>query len=218
MPKTMHPLVPQFSLGPGCVLGFSVALKHSRCVLLCADDWLVLKMPSLHKRDTLSNSEPGWLGLEVYLTHSTKNSLGVASRQKYSTQWWNTSWNVGLLWKATVAFFPPSFSYELGDEANGQPSAPLDLVVCRGFPLVENHSKHVVFCADAWFVLKMPKFHKWESVAESELGQSEPGDYLTNSTKHVSGSGLLANIFSSVREHKHQYKLAMESNSNLFPP
>ena len=38
----------------------------------------------------------------------------------------------------------------------------------------------------------MPSFHKWEPAAYSELGRSVPDGDLTKSTKHVSGSGLLA--------------------------
>ena len=69
---------------------------------------------------------------------------------------------------------------------------PLDLVVCRGFPLLENHFKCVLLCAEAGFDLKMPSFHKQATAADSKFGQSGPDGDLTNSTKQASGSSLWA--------------------------
>lgn len=134
----------------------------------------------------------------------------------FSTQWWNTSINLGLLWKAMLAISPLGLSYTKGDAPLLLPNAPFALFLCMEFLLLDNHSKGVLFCADAWLGLKKHYFQKQDWTAQSKIRQSGPDAYLTNSKLQVSGSGLQANYINSVMEHQPQSGFSLESNTSTF--
>ena len=77
-----------------------------------------------------------------------------------SSHGWNVSLNVGLLWKATLAFFPPRLSYGVGIVVPQLHNTPFGLVVHEGFLLLEIHSKCGLLCAEAYFFLNIPSCQK----------------------------------------------------------
>ena len=56
-------------------------------------------------------------------------------------------------------------SYNLFKGALGLPNALCALHRCREIPSLERHSKHVLFCGEVWFGMKMPYFHRWGGAA-----------------------------------------------------
>lgn len=72
------------------------------------------------------------------------------------------------------------------------PSAPLSLVVSRGFLFHEKYFKGFLFWAETIMGLKVPWLQNWETSANSEIGQSGSDGYLTHSTKQASVSSLRA--------------------------
>ena len=118
-------------------------------------------MPSFHKEEIAANRELGYKGLMAISQMPQNMHLEAASWQHifYSEM----EPNVGLLWKATLLFFPPRHLLCIGQWNPWLPNAPWDLIVCRGFQLLDNHSKGVLLCAEARSCLKMPSFHEWET-------------------------------------------------------
>ena len=95
--------------------------------------------------------------------------------------------------------------------------APLFLVVCKRFLLLENHSKCVLLCTEAWFGLIIPSFQKQKRATDSELGPSAPDINLQNpQNKHLEAVSWQC-IFYSGMEHQPQCGFALESNLTLFP-
>ena len=119
------------------------------------------------------------------------NSLEVSSWQIYSTQYWDTSPNRCLLWKATLAIFLTRQLLYLGICSPSPAQISLGPLCVQWFPLFETHSKHVLLCAKSWFGSKMPSFNNRERVTYNKPGPSVHIS-LTNSIKQESGSCLLA--------------------------
>ena len=112
----------------------------------------------------------------------------------YSTQWTKTSTNVGFLGKASLAFFPPKPFLYLGKMSKVLPSDLCPLVLCKEFPSLERHSKCVLHCREAWFVMKMSSCHNLQKAAHQELVQSGRNGNLTNDKKQESAKSLVANF------------------------
>ena len=135
----------------------------------------------------------------------------------YTTQWWNTSSNVGLLWKATLCFFPPWTYICLVQCKPSAAQCSLDPGSGKGVLLLKHHSKCVLLCAVAWFVLKMPPFPKQDTAAYSNLRRIGPdGDHLNQENRSLD-TGSWQCILYSVMEQQPQGGFVLESNPSLFP-
>ena len=97
---------PQFSLGLAWVQGFQLLETHNSCVLFVQKAYLawkclfsqVGKSHTLWKRDIRA----WWWSHKIHKIKVWKLPPGKV----YSTQWWNINPNRGLLWQATITYFP----------------------------------------------------------------------------------------------------------------
>ena len=76
----------------------------------------------------------------LYLKHHKTRTCKLPPGNVYSTQWWNTSHNGGLLLKATLAFFPHRLLLSLGLCIPSATQFSLVPAFLQGFLLLYTHS------------------------------------------------------------------------------
>ena len=136
----------------------------------------------------------------------------------FSTQEWNTIPNVGLLWKVTLAFFPPRHLLCLWR------CIPLSAQCSFGPAFVQVFyiywkSLQIYFPVfRSWMLLDMPSFHKRKITTYRERWPSGPVGNLTNHTKQASEAASWQHIFYSGMEHQKNMGLLWRAALAFFPP
>ena len=143
--------------------------------------------------------------------------LESASWKCYSTQWWNTIPNVGVFWKATLAFFPPSPHLGLMQCSLSDAQCSLGpgcvqgvLVTCKSFQTCSPVCRSLICLEVLLFTCR-----KQQHVAC--LGQHYLMAISQNSyIKHLVATSW-QHIFYSVMEYLTQCGFALDSNHSLAP-
>lgn len=119
----------QFSLCSSNLLIVSIVWNPLKPILLCGEYWCVWKclIFTSRKKPTMSNSSFIYL---MWISQTPQNKKFDACKVCF-TQWMNTSLHGCLLWKTTLAFFPPSLILYLREWTNPQPNALCTLLVYR---------------------------------------------------------------------------------------
>ena len=176
-------------------------------------------MPSFLKQGKKEQSQLGQSGLNGSLTNSTDQEYWSCLLVQYIELRDWTPAHMQLCSGVHPLHFPLlGISYNLFKGAFGLLNALCALNRCREIPSLERHSKHVLFCGEVWFCMKMPSFNKWVTAEHSWFLQPGQNGHLTNSTKQEYGSILVAKNNKISEQTQAQMLLCSGKQPCLFPP